>query len=41
MKLLKNLVKNDKINVCRPDKGRGVIIVDKETYIDKIDPTNF
>ena len=36
MKLLKNLAKNAKIIVCRPDKGRGVVIVDKETYIDKM-----
>ena len=34
MKLLKNLAKNAKIIVCRPDKGRGIVIVDKETYID-------
>ena len=35
MKLLKNLAKNDKIIVCRLDKGRDVVIVGEETYIDK------
>ena len=28
--------KNDNIVICKPDKGRGVVIIDKETYISKL-----
>lgn len=30
---LKSLSSNDRIVVCKPDKGRGVVIIDKDTYL--------
>lgn len=33
---LKQLASNKDIIVCKPDKGRGVVILDKETYISKM-----
>ena len=43
---LNNLAKDDTIHVTKPDKGRGVVILDKEDYIQKVntilnDPTKF
>ena len=32
----KNLSKNDKIIVCKPNKGNGVVILNKVTYLDKM-----
>ena len=34
---LDKLQKNDKINICKYDKGRGVAILDKEDYFGKLD----
>ena len=36
-KILRDLSKDDNITICRPDKGRGVVIVDKEVYINKME----
>ena len=33
---LKNLAKNKSIIVCKPDKGRGVVILNKADYLSKI-----
>src|SRR5678815_3174974 len=35
-KILQNLRRDESIVVCRPDKGKGVVIVDKTSYIEKI-----
>ena len=45
-KILRDLSKDDSIIICKPDKGRGVVIVDREVYINKMesllnDPTKF
>ena len=34
--ILKNLSKNKNIIICRPDKGRGVVIMDKKDYNNKM-----
>ena len=34
---LDKLQKNDKIKICKYDKGRGVAILDKEDYFGKFD----
>ena len=36
LKILENLKKNKNIIICRPDKGRGVVILDKEDYVTKM-----
>ena len=36
LKILENLKKNKDIIICRPDKGRGVVIIDKDDYIAKM-----
>ena len=33
---LKNFAKNDQIIVSKPDKGKGVVIIDKDKYIDSL-----
>ena len=33
---LKRLATNKDIIVCEPDKGRGEVVLDKETYITKM-----
>ena len=33
---LKKLSSNKNIIVCKPDKGRGVVLIDRETYVDKM-----
>ena len=33
---LKEFAKNKDIIVCKPDKGRGVVILDKDTYVAKM-----
>ena len=33
---LKDLASDKSITVCRPDKGRGVVILDKTDYNDKM-----
>ena len=45
-KVLQNLAKDSSIHITRPDKGRGVVILDKTDYIEKAehilkDPTKF
>ena len=34
--ILNNLIKNKDIVVIRPDKGRGVVILDKSDYVSKV-----
>ena len=34
--ILKNLKRNKDLIICKPDKGRGVVILDKDTYVDKM-----
>ena len=36
-RILRNLNLDDTITICKPDKGRGVVIVDKEVYINKME----
>ena len=36
IKAKKNFASNPDIIICKPDKGRGVVILDKSTYIEKI-----
>ena len=36
LQLLKNLSKNINLIITRPDKGRGVVILNKKDYIDKV-----
>ena len=36
LKILENLKKNKNIIICKPDKGRGVVILDKEDYVTKM-----
>ena len=43
---IKNLANNQNLVVCPPDKGRGVVLLDRNTYISKVttllnDPTKF
>ena len=33
---LKELTSNKEVIVCKPDKGRGVVLLDRSTYINKI-----
>ena len=33
---LKELASNKEVIVCKPDKGRGVVLLDRSTYINKI-----
>ena len=35
--ILKSLSRDDSITICRPDKGRGVVILDKSNYISKME----
>ena len=37
MKILENLKKDKNTIICRPDKGRGVIILNREDYVSKMD----
>ena len=39
LKILKNLKKNKNIIISKPDKGRGVVIFNKEDYLNKMDNT--
>ena len=32
----KQLAANKDIIVCKPDKGRGVVIIDKDTYVSRM-----
>jgi len=46
LKLLKSLGANSSIVITKPDKGRGVVIVDKVTYLTSVsslisDPSKF
>ena len=46
IKAIKNFASNPDIIKCKPDKGRGVVILDRSTYIERItsivsDATNF
>ena len=34
--ILKNLKKNKELVICKPDKGRGVVILDRNTYVEKM-----
>ena len=34
--MLKSLAANKNVIVCRPDKGRGVVILNKDTYVNKM-----
>ena len=36
IKLLKQLSLNKNIIICKPDKGRGVVILNKETFVEKM-----
>ena len=36
LQTLKQLSKNEKLVICRPDKGRGVVILNKSDYISKM-----
>ena len=36
LKILENLKNNKNIIICRPDKGRGVVNLDKEDYVTKM-----
>ena len=36
IKAIKNFASNPDIIICKPDKGRGVVILDKSTYIERI-----
>ena len=33
---LKELASNKEVIVCKPDKGRGIVLLDRSTYINKI-----
>ena len=37
MKALKDLREDDSITICRPDKGKGIVIMDKQDYISKVE----
>ena len=37
LKILKDLGKNEKIITCPPDKSRGVVIMNKADYVNKMD----
>lgn len=34
---LKNLAKDETITICRPDKGRGVVLLDRSDYVNKVE----
>ena len=36
MNILKNLKSNNDIIICKPDKGRGTVILDKANYVEKM-----
>ena len=36
LKLLSDFDRNSNIVVCKPDKGNGVVVVDKDRYVDSI-----
>ena len=36
LKLLRDFGRNTNIVVCKPDKGTGVVVVDKDRYVDSI-----
>ena len=38
---LKSLAKNESICVCKHDKGRGVVLVDKSKYVDSMTTIKF
>ena len=35
-RLLRDFGRNSSIVVCKPDKGDGVVVVDKDRYVDSI-----
>ena len=37
LNILKNLKRDNSIIICKPDKGRGIVIIDKDDYITKMD----
>lgn len=37
MKALKDLREDDSITICKPDKGKGFVIMDKQEYISKVE----
>ena len=34
--ILKNLKKNKDLIICKPDKGRGIVLMDRNNYVDKM-----